>query len=159
LITLVAKDSFGNLVPFQQVTLSAPTPSIILTGPAATDGNGVWRGTAKSALAQTQTLTANLGAIALSRSIQFVPGPPAAINSSVTAGAQSTVANGQSSVNLVVQLADAANNAVANQNVTLAIGGSNNMPGALSGATDAAGQWRTTLTSTRAENKALVATA
>ena len=56
-LTLVARDALGNLAPGQMVTPGSPTASIVMTGPAATDGNGVWLGSAKSTVAESDLPT------------------------------------------------------------------------------------------------------
>ncbi|HKW40094.1 MAG TPA: Ig-like domain-containing protein [Gemmatimonadales bacterium] len=140
-ITVTALDQFGNPVPGKAVGLSAsPTTGNTLTQPAAvTDVNGVATGTLSSTKAETKTVLATIGGVAITQqptvtvspaapnNLNFVGQPPA----STTAGATMTPP-------VQVEILDAFSNRVttATNGVTLAIG-ANPGGGTLTGGTPA----------------------
>jgi hypothetical protein len=83
---------------------------------------------------------------------------PSATTSSVVASSSKVTADGVSSTTLTATVKDSSGDALANTAVTLSANGSSNNFGAISGTTDANGVFKTTLTSTLAQNETITAT-
>ncbi|HEV2749283.1 MAG TPA: Ig-like domain-containing protein, partial [Gemmatimonadales bacterium] len=140
-ITVTALDQFGNPVPGKTVALSAsPVTGTTVTQPAAvTDGNGVTSGALSSTKAETKTVAATIGGVAITpqATVTVTPAAPSNVNfvvqppASTTAGATLTPA-------VQVEIRDPFNNRVtgATNGVTLALG-TNPSGGTLTGGTPA----------------------
>jgi hypothetical protein len=85
------------------------------------------------------------------------PTGPSAATSSIVASSSTVTADGTSATTLTVTVKDASGNVMANTAVTLSASGSANNFGAISGTTDANGVFKTTLSSTLAQNETITA--
>src|ERR1051325_5713401 len=132
-ITVTARDALGNPVAGATVVLTAtPTTGNTLTQPSTTtNGSGVATGTLSSTVAETKTVSATINGVAVSQTatVQVNAGPAAkiALTTEPSSTAQSGVALTQQPV---VQLEDANNNPVSENNVTVTATVASGSPGA-----------------------------
>ena len=160
-ITVTARDLNGNPVEGATVVLAAPGAGNTLTQPAAvTDGTGVATGTLAATTVGAKTVTATIGAVAITQSatVTVTAGAISAAQSSVVVAPPSIVA-GTATSTLTVTARDLSGNVVAGATVVLsATGGGNTItqPGAV---TDANGVATGTIASTVTGAKTISATA
>ncbi len=110
-ITVTARDGFGNVIPGKAVVLVATGTGNALTQPAGNTGaNGVATGSLTSTVAETKTVTATVGGVAVTQTAPFVVTAGAASTANSTVATSSgTVASG-ANVTLTLQAKDAAGN-------------------------------------------------
>jgi hypothetical protein len=157
-IIVVVRDASGAGIPNKGVTLSSSGSSNYLwpvTG--NTDSTGTFRSSIASSRAEKKTIAAAIGEVTLTSVAMFFPGPPSGA-STITAAPGSVVADGTSTLAVLVHAFDADNNAIPNQNVILASTGSKNVFNPNVGTTAADGSFTATLASTKAEDKTVTAT-
>jgi adhesin/invasin len=164
LLTATLKDAFGNPLVGQTVvaSVSGGTGNQLSSIPS-TNASGITTFTLASSSTGTKTvgLTTPSGLGALSATVAFVTpsipiNPPDPAQSSIQLSASSgIVADGVATTTVTVTLRDASGNPVVNQGLTLSVSGTSNSLGAVSGSTNASGQWSTTLASTKAETKTI----
>src|ERR1051325_1946459 len=124
-ITVTARDQYGNVIKNKTVTLAVSGSNNTLTQPSGPTGtNGVATGTLSSTLAQTKTVSATVGTVAIAQQATVTVAPAAADTlawlvqpGNVAAGAHITPA-------LQVEVRDQFGNRVtaATAGITLAIG-------------------------------------
>jgi hypothetical protein len=141
--------------------------SLVITGmlntlsanAGVTDLDGVFAATLKSTRAETKTVTATIGALSITKTIDFVTGTTVQANSSFVLSQTALVANGMQGSVATVQLLDGNSNAVVNQPVTLTMTGTGNLFEPVSGVTDASGKFVSNIKSRSAGVKTVTATA
>ncbi|MFC5404907.1 invasin domain 3-containing protein [Cohnella soli] len=113
-ITVTAKDAQGT-------ALTTGGETVVITSTAGTvgavtdNGNGTYSATLTSpTTAGTATVGASIGGVAMSAttSVQFMPGPPSAANSTIATSASSLTADGASQATITVKLKDGNGNAL-----------------------------------------------
>ena len=155
LVTVTAKDAYGNAVPGQAVALAQGLGhSTITTTTGTTNGSGVFTTTVKSTVAETDTYSATIGATPLlaTASVSFTPGTPSATQSTFVALPTSIVADGTSTSTLKVTLKDAFGNVVPGTHVSISQGTGSSTIAAASGVTNGAGAFSTTVSTTTAQS-------
>jgi hypothetical protein len=163
-LTVTVRDAFGNPVCGQNVLLGgAGSNNNFGATSGATDVNGMFTTILASSKAQTETITANEGGVLEQTPVTFLGGAPSAATSTLVASPGPVTADGVQTVALTVTVLDVSGNIVAHRAVTLSGDGSNNKFGVdnqttITGATDANGQFTTTLSSTLARTEAITAT-
>lgn len=145
------QDAFGNVLPAQTVTFSATGGENTLTQLSTTTAS------LTSTRAEGKTITAQSASLVGMINVTFTAGPPDSARSTLALSAPTAVAG--SSVQLTFTARDAHGNPVPATQVSLSVSGSGHTLGATSGLTDTAGQFTTSLSSTRAEAKTVTATA
>ncbi|HEX8706371.1 MAG TPA: FG-GAP-like repeat-containing protein [Myxococcaceae bacterium] len=119
-VTVTVQDRFSNPVPGQTVTVAATGANNILTPSSGTTGaNGLFTATLRSTRAEVKTISAmvNGTAVAQSRNVTFIPGPPASL-AFITQPPASLMA-GSTMGSIQVELLDAAGNRVTNSTDTV----------------------------------------
>ncbi len=157
-ITFTVRDAFGNPVADWPVTLSATGTGNTLSDESGTTGpDGTFTATLASTVAELKALRADMGASAVTKTVQFVAGLPVATLSELevtpatfTAGASTTV---------TVRLRDAHGNAVEGEQVELTSSGAGtgDLFDETSASTGGGGVFSTTFTSTSAAVKTITA--
>ncbi|RYF48055.1 MAG: hypothetical protein EOO38_10930 [Cytophagaceae bacterium] len=97
-----------------------------------------------------------LGA-AISAAIAFIPGAPSGTKSNIVVTPSPLVADGVTTAAVQVTLRDAYDNIVPNASLTLMASGGNTTFAAVSGASDANGQYKTTVSSTQVQTQQISA--
>jgi hypothetical protein len=122
-ITVTVRDAFGNAVSGVLVTLSATGTGNTLTPSGTTDGSGQMTGTLSSTVAETKTITAKLGSVAIA-SQPTVTVDPADASQLVFTVQPSNVVVGSLLSSVVVTALDAFGNTATGftGNVQIAIG-------------------------------------
>jgi hypothetical protein len=156
-LTVTAKDTFGNPIAGQAVSLAASgTANTLTPASGSTNASGVFTATLSSTRAEQKMVTATLSAVQLQAPVTFTPGALSSTSSTLVASPSSLAAGGTST--LTVTAKDAFGNAIAGQSVSLAATGTANTFTPASGTTDASGVFTATLSSTKAEQKTVTAT-
>ena len=155
-IVVAARDAQGNAIPAQAISLSASGSSDTFT-PAlgAADSNGIFTATLVSSFAQTETVTATLGAATVTGSVTVGAAGLSSANSSFSASPVSAVADGASAITLKFTGLDAFGNPLAGQQVQFTGAGKF---AAAAGTLDAMGSFSAALTSTAAGTGTVTAT-
>ena len=157
-VVLTVADAQGNPIAGQAANFTVSGGANVLGQNAnGTDANGQLQVTLRSTKAETKTVTAQLGNVVVHGDVGFVAGPLAAAQSSFVASPNVIVADGNSTAQLSVRLADAFGNPVPGAGVTLYAGGGNNVVAPSNATTDVTGVVTGTLRSTSAESKTLTA--
>ncbi|HEY6060844.1 MAG TPA: Ig-like domain-containing protein [Gemmatimonadales bacterium] len=166
LITVTAKDQFGNVIQGATVTLGSNGANNNFTAPGTTNSSGVATSTFSSSTAESKTISATINAVAITQK------PTVTVNPAAVSAAQSTVTAGQSTMTacltscttgggtaslITVTAKDAFGNAIPGATVVLSSTGSNNSFTA-PGSTNSVGVATSTFTSTKAESKTVSAT-
>lgn len=152
--TATLHDGQNNPVINQSVTISSSgTGNVFSKLSGATDANGAFVSTLRTTKAEAKVVTLKAGAASLSQSSNFIPGSPNQKATTLVVSPTSAPADGTTTVAVLASVRDAFKNDIANQNVGLAVSGSNNTLASSGGNTDATGNFNTTLKSTRAEAK------
>jgi hypothetical protein len=158
-LLVTIQDVHGNLVTGQPVTLSVSGSANTLSASnGLTDANGQFTATLASTLAETKTVTANVGPGNVTTNVTFVAGPPVMASSTMTIQPNPVNADGTSTTTITVTLADANTNPATNQQVMLTVSGSGNTLMPQAGPTSATGVFTATLASTVGEVKTVTAT-
>jgi hypothetical protein len=134
-ITVTAKDANGNLISGAAVVLAATGSGNTLTQPAGTtSGVGVATGTLSSTVAESKTVSATIGGVAITQTATVLVNPGTANNLNFVVQPSSAVSGASIAPAIQVEVRDALNNRVttATNQVTLAIG-TNPGTGTLSG--------------------------
>jgi adhesin/invasin len=165
-ITVTVRDSYGNPVAGQAVSLASSGSNNTLVQPGLTDAFGVASGTIASITAGTKVVTAtvNPGAnqvvVAQQPTVAFV-GDPSTINALLSTATAAPTLNvptdGVTTSAITVTVRDSNGNPVAGQVVDLAASGSNNIL-VQPGLTNQSGVATGTIASTTAEIKTITAT-
>jgi adhesin/invasin len=156
--TVTVRDAYANTVPDVPVALTVTGGGNTLTpAQGATAGDGQFTSTLVSTQAETKTVEAAAAGFTLSTTVVFVPGAVDGTQSTFGATPAQAVADGANAINLEVFVRDAQGNPIAGAAVSLASNGTNDTFTPASGASDAAGRFGATLTSTRAEQKTVTA--
>ena len=82
-----------------------------------TDSAGHLQARLTGVRAGSKTIAANCQGVTLQAAASLVPGPPSALTSSLTSSASQAVADGHAQLQITLALADAQNNAIANDEV------------------------------------------
>ena len=152
-LTVTAKDANGNLIPFATVTLtSADTGDHFGTVSGTTNAAGVFTTTLSSTQANaSDTVTALInGTASETASVDFTAGAVSQTTSSLAASPSTVTADGTSTTLLTVTAEDANGNVIPDATVTLTSADTGDHFGTVSGTTNAAGVFTTTLSSTQA---------
>jgi Big-like domain-containing protein len=160
-LTVVARDAYGNPIPFKPVTFGATgSGNVFSPNPPNTSTNvdGVARVQLTSTVAETKTVSAQAAGVNLATSVRFGAGTPTNGNSSLDV--QSPIlADGVASGLITVTVKDATNNPTPGIPIQLTASGSlNNFSPSTAGNTDMNGQFKARLSSVVAETKAVTAT-
>jgi hypothetical protein len=159
-LTVSVRDANGNPVAGQGVSVaSTGTGNTFSPASGSTDASGVFTATFASTAAQAKTLTATLGGVTKTTGVAFTAGAPSGAKTTLVPSPTSVTADGTSTATLTVTVADAFNNPVANQNVTLSTTGSSTTFTPSAGTTDASGVFTATAASTVAQTESITATA
>src|SRR5207245_2134421 len=160
IITVTAKDAFGNPIAGATVSIAAtPTSGNTLTQPTGTtDASGVATGTLSSTAAGSKTVSATINTVAITQTATVVvtAGAVSAAQSTVTATSPITAGSGTSTITVTAK--DANGNPIQGATVVLAATGANNALTQPAGPTDANGVATGTLSSTTAGSKVVSAT-
>ncbi|MBM4379289.1 MAG: Ig-like domain-containing protein, partial [Deltaproteobacteria bacterium] len=164
-LTVTVRDADGNPVAGAAVALSCSgTGNTLTPASGTTNGQGVFTAALSSTRAEAKSLSAEVStlegtSLSLGAAVTFTLGPPAQDTSSLSLGSGSVpVSSGSGGTVVTVGVKDAYGNPVSGVPVSLAATGSSNVFSAPSGTTNAAGQYTSALTSTRAESKTVTAT-
>jgi subtilisin family serine protease/protocatechuate 3,4-dioxygenase beta subunit len=161
LITVTAKDQFGNPVSGATVTLDVTGAGNTLSQPpVATNDEGVATGSLSSTVAQAKTVSATINALAIDQTagVTVTPGPVSAAQSTVMAAPTTIIASsGGTASTITVTAKDQFGNLISGASVTLAATGAGNTL-VQPAATDASGVATGTLSSTAAQTKTVSAT-
>jgi adhesin/invasin len=112
-VTVTVKDRFGNPVPGQTVTVAATGSNNVLNpNGGSTGANGLFTATLSSTRAEAKTVSATVNgtALAQTRSVTFVPGPPASL--AFVTQPPLTLTAGSTMAAIQVELLDAQGNRV-----------------------------------------------
>lgn len=159
-ITVTARDANGNVIAGATVLIAATGAGNTVTQPAGvTDANGVATGTVASTVTGPKTITATIGATAVTQSdtVTVTPGGLSLTVSALSASPSSIVAGVETST-LTVTARDANGNGIAGLAVVLAASGTGNTVTQPAAVTDATGVATGTLASTAAGAKIVSAT-
>ena len=149
-LSLVATDAFGNPVGQLPVHMVVDANVQLTVTDGDTDASGQFATAASCTVAGPTTVVAGAGAALVPTQLHFVAGPAAQANSSLVASPnQGVVADGNTQVQLTVQLADAFGNPAACASVALSVDAKAATPDQAGGLADAHGLWATTLCSTQ----------
>ena len=123
--TVTAKDQFGNPIQGSSVTLAASGTGNNVTQPVGpTDVNGVATGTLSSTVAESKTVSATIGGVAITQTAPVVVNAAAPTSAAVNAGnGQSATVNTAVTTPPSVILRDQFNNPVPGVAVTFAVTG------------------------------------
>ena len=124
-IIVTARDQFGNVIKGKSVALTATGTANVLTSPAVpTDVNGVATGTLSSTRAETKTISATVGGVAINQQAAVVVASDAANNLNVLTQPTNAVAGAMIAPPVTLEIRDHFNNRVttATNGVGLAIG-------------------------------------
>ncbi len=160
-VAVTLADRHGNLTPGVHVGLGASgVGSSFVASEGLTDDAGVFATSLHVTAAEWQTVTATIadGLFTRSAGLLVVSGPPNALQSSLTAVTSTATADGTSAIGLDTRVRDAYGNPVSEVAVSLSATGGDNAFSVLSGTTDSAGRFGSTVVSTVAEAKTIVAT-
>src|SRR5262249_41870101 len=128
-ITVTLLDAQSNPIPGVGVTLSASGTSNTLSLPPITDANGMTTATLSSTKAETKTVTAKVGTLALAQAptVTFVASDIDETRSSVAVSpASGLTADGVATSTITVTVRDVNNNPVSGVGVTFAASGGGN---------------------------------
>ena len=152
-----ARDANGKPQSGMSVTLvMSGTGNSVNPANAQTDASGNATFVVSSTVAEAKTLTA---ATASALTVTFVSGNAAAASSAIALSNASIRADGKAATKVTITLVDANGNAAANAPLTVVISGEGNTPaGPISATADASGTYTFALTSTTAEEKAILVT-
>jgi adhesin/invasin len=158
-ITVVAEDAEGNPIPGGTVSLSTSGSANVFTPAMGTlNTAGSFVATVTSTKAQTETVTATIGGVALSTSLTFVPGPPSATRSTLGVNPPQVPANGAAETTLLATARDAQGNLIGG----LLVGFSSSVPGdtptPLTATTGSDGTATASLASTKSGTRTVTAT-
>lgn len=158
-ITITLKDSLGNLVSGEQVSVSASDNYTIISNLSVTDRNGQTTFTVSSTHAGKNTITVTDSTAKLSDSVDlaFVAGSLDLDTSSISGPTDSVTADGTTAAAITITLMDKDGNPISGIKPTFTATGSNNTYGACT-ASDQHGNSTCTMTSKTAEEKTLVLT-
>ena len=157
-VVVMVYDRFLNAVSSQLVTLSSTGSGDTLAAPSGTtDGTGRYATTLRSSVAQTRTLTANLGSTNLTTTATSTAGSPNATQSILSVSPNSLTAASTTTVTFTVR--DRFSNVVASMPVAFASSNGNDVVGSPTTSTSLGGVATSTLSSTKAETKIITATA
>ena len=143
---MTVKDVKGNPISGQPVALSVSGSKNVLTYPnMSTDATGVVTATLASTMAESKTVTADIGAGKLTQPVTFVAGAENQAASTLVASPASLKADGQATTTLTVTVTDANGNPINQAMVVFTVSGSGNSLSASSGATAVDGTFAMTL--------------
>jgi hypothetical protein len=112
-ITVTARDQYGNVIKGKSVALTATGTANTLTNPAGpTDVNGVANGTLSSTQAETKTVLATVGGVAMTQQPAVVVVPGAANNLNFVAQPTNAAAGVTIAPPVTVEIRDQFNNRV-----------------------------------------------
>jgi len=157
-ISAPIRDAQSNPVPGVAVTIGADGDGNTLSAEhVVSDASGSASASVKSSHAEVKTVTVSFGAgQILTAALTFLPGPPAAQQSSLTVTPETQVADG-TGVALSAVFRDKLGNAVPGATVAFAVTGTDSTLSGETAATDASGAATVTLASTKAETKTVTA--
>jgi adhesin/invasin len=123
-LTATVRDAFGNPVPGATVAFEATGTGNTISNPSATDVSGAAVGTLSSTKAEAKTVTAKIGALALTDRpiVTFTAGAPDPARSSLVASPTSAPDDG-TQIALTVTVRDAYGNPVVGETVTFSSSG------------------------------------
>ena len=168
LITITAKDQFGNLIQGATVSMTgSPGTGNNFTAPPNTNSSGVSTSTFNSTKAEAKTISATVGGVVVTETAA-VTVIPAGVNagtstlsagqSSMTACAASCTTGGGTASLITVTAKDAFSNLIQNAKVVLSSTGSANSGLASPPNTNGSGVSQATFSSTKAEGKTVSGT-
>jgi len=159
-VTVTARDGFDNPVSGQTVTLSCTGNGNSLTQPTATtNASGSASGSIYSTKAESKTLTATIGSVATVNLPWTVVAAAVDNAHSTVSGSPGSATAGSGAISFTITVRDAYDNPISGANVTLASTGTDNAVTQPSSTTNASGVTTGSMTSTKAENKTVSATA
>ena len=160
-ITVTAKDQFGNPMQGATVVLAATGSGNTVTQPGAiTNASGVATGTLSSTVAEAKTVNATINAVAITQTaaVTVTPAAVSAAQTTVAAAPGSiTASSGAATSTITVTARDAFNNPIAGATVVLAATGTGNAI-TQPAVTNTSGAATGTLSSTVAQPKTVSAT-
>lgn len=160
-LRVTVRDAVGRLVPGTNVTFSATgAANLFIPGIArgTTGSDGSVTVSLASTRAEVKTVTAALAAFSVTAQVTFIAGPPSVSNSQLQLAPSTVVADGVQTANLLVIVQDRSGNPVGNTPVSFVATGTSNVFAPPSGPSDTNGRVSSSLASTRAEPKTVVAT-
>ena len=122
---------------------------------ATTLTDGTVTATLVATKAEVKTVTATIGAVMVSTTVPFYPGPASQDTSSVAALPTSIISDGMTTSTITVTVVDAQNNPINGQQVSLDSSGSGNTILPPSGPTGMDGTFSAAFSSTKAEAKTI----
>jgi hypothetical protein len=168
LITITAKDQFGNLIQNATVVMAgAPSTGNSFTAAPNTNSSGVSTSTFNSTKAEGKTISATVGGVAVTQTaaVTVIPAGVNAGTSSLTAAQSSMTAcgsgcttGGGTASQITVTSKDAFSNLIQNAKVVLSSTGSANSGLASPPNTNGSGVSQATFSSTKAEGKTVSGT-
>jgi hypothetical protein len=129
------------------------TDNTLSANAGSTDANGLFRFTLSTTKAQEKIVQVVYRSQIAASVVTFGAGPLVLDKCSFEVNPSTVVANGTSAAQLALTARDSNGNGVPDQEVTLEVGGTDNMLSALTGKTDATGVFLSSLKSKRAERK------
>jgi len=111
-ITITAKDQYGNPIQGKAVVLSSTGTENNLTDPAVTDASGVATGTLSSTKAETKTVSATIGGVAVTDTAEVVFNAGPAAKMTLAADKTTLASDGKGSAVLTATILDAFDNLV-----------------------------------------------